>query len=281
MSGRREFLKKLGIGAGAAATAPLTKLLDSPPTAETIEALDPTTRAALMDHLELAWGIIANASDWADMGGKGLTARREWQAAAERWRDEYHAILDGNLPAMDDTVEEPPKSRCQSEGSFPHPDCTCLPCMDARCMDTAVCEDCGGTGEVDSGGFTQYDEPINVPCSTCSSPAAFSDGVVQVTDTTSVASLGAYVVFSSRQRRANCGPFEARHPGAEGNQLSVGVYSDGSCFIWESLGNCVGDLLGTYPSIVDMARKSGYVRVRDPENCYVTAGTYNLAGGVS
>lgn len=42
------------------------------------------------DLLELAWGIIANA--WE---GNWDQAPAEWLAAAQRWRDRYHAGLDG------------------------------------------------------------------------------------------------------------------------------------------------------------------------------------------
>ncbi len=41
------------------------------------------------DMLELAWGIIANATDW------DRDDRAEWRAAAERWRDRYHEMLGG------------------------------------------------------------------------------------------------------------------------------------------------------------------------------------------
>ena len=42
----------------------------------------------LLDHLELAWGVIANAN-----GGDWEKANKEWHDAAIRWRDEYHRIL--------------------------------------------------------------------------------------------------------------------------------------------------------------------------------------------
>ena len=50
---------------------------------------EPLTIEALMDHMYLALGIIANASDW----GIEDDQAREWVQAAERWRDEYHAML--------------------------------------------------------------------------------------------------------------------------------------------------------------------------------------------
>lgn len=43
----------------------------------------------MLDLIEAAWGIIANVSesDWSKQ-------TPEWQAAAVRWRDRYHALLD-------------------------------------------------------------------------------------------------------------------------------------------------------------------------------------------
>jgi len=42
------------------------------------------------EHLELAWGVIANAGvssgDWASM-------TPEWREAAEKWREEWHKML--------------------------------------------------------------------------------------------------------------------------------------------------------------------------------------------
>lgn len=40
------------------------------------------------DLLETAWGVIANAS-----GGRWAEQSPEWQGAAERWRDRWHATL--------------------------------------------------------------------------------------------------------------------------------------------------------------------------------------------
>ena len=42
----------------------------------------------LEDLLMTAWGIIANAG-----GGDWDTQTPEWKAAAERWRDRWHATL--------------------------------------------------------------------------------------------------------------------------------------------------------------------------------------------
>lgn len=39
----------------------------------------------LVDHLESAWGVIANAME--------SMQNEDWLEAAKRWRDEYHSIL--------------------------------------------------------------------------------------------------------------------------------------------------------------------------------------------
>ena len=41
------------------------------------------------DQLEMAWVIIANASDWIQEGKH----QAEWRKAAKRWRDAYFASL--------------------------------------------------------------------------------------------------------------------------------------------------------------------------------------------
>ena len=47
----------------------------------------------LLDHLELAWGLIANAGqgDWNTEG-------KEWANAATKWRNKWHNILNAKLP---------------------------------------------------------------------------------------------------------------------------------------------------------------------------------------
>lgn len=46
------------------------------------------------DLIESAWGLIANAG-----GGDWTKESDEWRAAAERWRERYHAALDaGDVP---------------------------------------------------------------------------------------------------------------------------------------------------------------------------------------
>lgn len=52
--------------------------------------------ADLLDHLETAWGVIANAN-----GGDWGALAQDWRKAAERWRDRWHEIL--NSPVMDKT----------------------------------------------------------------------------------------------------------------------------------------------------------------------------------
>ena len=62
------------------------------------------TKDELLEQAELietAWGVIANAhnGDWGQ-------ARIEWRQAAERWRDNYHEMLE-SLDTPPDTVEAP------------------------------------------------------------------------------------------------------------------------------------------------------------------------------
>jgi hypothetical protein len=45
----------------------------------------------LLDLLETAWNIIANAGGWDDEN----VASPGWKAAAERWRDVYYEVLNG------------------------------------------------------------------------------------------------------------------------------------------------------------------------------------------
>jgi len=51
------------------------------------------TKEELLDHLETAWGIIANAYQ-----GNWDTAHPDWRKAAERWREKWHKILDNRKP---------------------------------------------------------------------------------------------------------------------------------------------------------------------------------------
>jgi len=48
----------------------------------------------LFDHLEWAWGIIANA-----YGGNWQNAPKGWREAAESWRDKWTDILSHHLIA--------------------------------------------------------------------------------------------------------------------------------------------------------------------------------------
>jgi len=51
------------------------------------------------DLLYEAWGVIANASGWLE--------DTEWRAAAERWRDKWHATLSAerHATAIEDLTE--------------------------------------------------------------------------------------------------------------------------------------------------------------------------------
>jgi len=51
-----------------------------------------TKEKELLDHLELAWGIIANANN-----GNWEELPKDWVNAAENWRDKYYKdILSDN-----------------------------------------------------------------------------------------------------------------------------------------------------------------------------------------
>jgi hypothetical protein len=60
-----------------------------------------TASSEILDHLEAAWGVIANANhgDWSLLGA-------EWREAAETWRDRYHELLDLHLDARDRWEQE-------------------------------------------------------------------------------------------------------------------------------------------------------------------------------
>ena len=45
-------------------------------------------RDEMLDHLEMAWVLIANAN-----GGNWDLATDEWRTAAEKWRNRYHEFL--------------------------------------------------------------------------------------------------------------------------------------------------------------------------------------------
>jgi hypothetical protein len=65
------------------------------------EAPAPPSTESLLEALETAWGIIANAG-----GGNWHTQTTEWQEAAERWRDEqYHPILDALPKPQQEVVD--------------------------------------------------------------------------------------------------------------------------------------------------------------------------------
>lgn len=60
--------------------------------AEKTEIREATELERAHDLLELAWGVIANVGGhpkndgWPSQG-------KDWQEAAVRWRDDYHALL--------------------------------------------------------------------------------------------------------------------------------------------------------------------------------------------
>ena len=41
-----------------------------------------------LDLIEAAWGVISNSG-----GGDWSRETDDWRTAAERWRDQYHALL--------------------------------------------------------------------------------------------------------------------------------------------------------------------------------------------
>ena len=53
-----------------------------------------------LDHLEIAWGVIANAG-----GGDWTKETKEWQEAAARWRDEYFTLLHARGRALTQNAE--------------------------------------------------------------------------------------------------------------------------------------------------------------------------------
>lgn len=58
------------------------------------------SKEKLLDHLQNAWAVIANASNWYAENDP-LTMSKEdrmWIEAAVRWRDEWHAILSHIYP---------------------------------------------------------------------------------------------------------------------------------------------------------------------------------------
>jgi hypothetical protein len=66
----------------------------------------------LMDSLELAWGIIANAH-----GGDWSEASPEWREAAERWRDmHWHEALRRNKSIAPVSEPAQPCPTCGGDG---------------------------------------------------------------------------------------------------------------------------------------------------------------------
>lgn len=79
--------------------------------------------AALYNYahlLEIAWGVIANAG-----GGDWTRETKEWQDAAARWRDDYHATVwtrhkspnDPSSPMAADSCggAQPKESKCTKQ----------------------------------------------------------------------------------------------------------------------------------------------------------------------
>lgn len=66
----------------------------------------------LMDGMELAWGVIANAYDpvfrEGAEGGKNAVWAKDWKTAADRWRDEHwHPSLKRNCTGeKEEEIEE-------------------------------------------------------------------------------------------------------------------------------------------------------------------------------
>lgn len=54
------------------------------------------THDELMDHLEAAWGVIANAGGWVH-GDRTESPSPGWLPAAEQWRDRWHVLLDAYI----------------------------------------------------------------------------------------------------------------------------------------------------------------------------------------
>jgi len=90
---------------------------------------------SLIDHLELAWGIIANSGVF----GNPPEPTQGCREAAERWRDEWHMILRAWCSA---TLKR--QSHVTSTGEAQVADSTDT---------TNVCETCGGSGEVHEEGI--------------------------------------------------------------------------------------------------------------------------------
>lgn len=50
----------------------------------------------LMDHLEAAWGLLANVDN-----GDWFEQHAQWRMAAIAWRDRYHLLLDRYIQVRD------------------------------------------------------------------------------------------------------------------------------------------------------------------------------------
>jgi hypothetical protein len=65
-----------------------------------MDRIEEITIPILLDHLEYAWGIIANAG-----GGDWNNETEEWTEAANRWRHTWHLILDAKVPQPNTEIE--------------------------------------------------------------------------------------------------------------------------------------------------------------------------------
>lgn len=89
MSGSRVFMRKMAQAGPGGGTATRTVIGEN--MGEREQDVE-RTRHDPEHMLEMAWGIIANASDWR-MSEEGFSKSDEWVEAAERWRDNYHEWL--------------------------------------------------------------------------------------------------------------------------------------------------------------------------------------------
>jgi hypothetical protein len=93
---------------------------------------------SLIDHLELAWGIIANSGVF----GNPPEPTQGCREAAERWRDEWHMIL---RAWCSETLKR--QSHITSTGEAQVADSA------DSADDQEACETCGGTGQVHEEGI--------------------------------------------------------------------------------------------------------------------------------
>ena len=71
---------------------------------ESIREIQEDARRDLVDLIDAAWGIIANAGN-----GDWLTEHPEWQEAAAKWRDQFISAFSPN--ASNERRQEPPERK--------------------------------------------------------------------------------------------------------------------------------------------------------------------------